>query len=228
MSDMATTLREMISSALASAAARPMLTFYDDANGERVELSGATMANWVAKTANLLVDAAGAEAGEPVAIDLPPHWQTAAILLGSWTAGVVVDLSGGKTDVSFGTTAGTYVLGFAPMAMPIREVPLGHLDYIAEVRAQGDVFLPYQSIEPVDLALVTPAGSMSNAEVCAAATGLWRPSDRLLVDGDAVTDPVRWLLAPIAAGASIVLCRNTDPAKLPGRRESERVTADID
>ena len=35
---------------------RPLLTWYDDGNGERVELSGATLANWVAKTANLLVN----------------------------------------------------------------------------------------------------------------------------------------------------------------------------
>ena len=37
-----------------SAAARPLITFYDDATGERVELSAATTANWAAKAANLL------------------------------------------------------------------------------------------------------------------------------------------------------------------------------
>ena len=39
--------------------ARPLLTWYDDGTGERVELSGATLGNWVAKTANLLVDGCG-------------------------------------------------------------------------------------------------------------------------------------------------------------------------
>ena len=35
---------------------RPFITFYDDATGERVELSVTTYANWVAKTASLLAD----------------------------------------------------------------------------------------------------------------------------------------------------------------------------
>ncbi|NDU76176.1 TIGR03089 family protein, partial [Actinomadura sp. DSM 109109] len=35
---------------------RPLVTFYDDAAGERVELSARTFDNWVAKTANFLVD----------------------------------------------------------------------------------------------------------------------------------------------------------------------------
>ena len=37
-------------------AARPVVTFYDRATGERVELSGLTFENWAAKTANLLRD----------------------------------------------------------------------------------------------------------------------------------------------------------------------------
>ncbi|PBC79521.1 uncharacterized protein (TIGR03089 family) [Streptomyces sp. TLI_235] len=35
---------------------RPLITFYDDSTGERVELSAKTFDNWVAKTANLLQD----------------------------------------------------------------------------------------------------------------------------------------------------------------------------
>ncbi|MEU8050516.1 hypothetical protein AB0B99_11540, partial [Micromonospora haikouensis] len=33
-----------------------------------------------------------------------------------------------------------------------------------------------------------------------------------------------WLLAPLVAGASTVLCANADPARLPARAETERVT----
>src|SRR5262245_31283291 len=69
---------------------RPLLTYYDDATGERAELSGATLANWVAKTANLLVDGVGAQAEEVALVRLPPHWQTAAVLLGCWSAGLIV------------------------------------------------------------------------------------------------------------------------------------------
>src|SRR5919112_280672 len=70
----------------------PLLTWYDDASGDRTELSGATMDNWVAKTANLLVDGVGLGPGDTVAVLLPPHWQTAAVLLGAWAAGLAADL----------------------------------------------------------------------------------------------------------------------------------------
>jgi hypothetical protein len=42
---------------------RPLVTHYDDATGERVELSATTLENWVSKTANLLQDELGRTAG---------------------------------------------------------------------------------------------------------------------------------------------------------------------
>ncbi len=41
----------------------PLLTYYDDALGERTELSGATLLNWVSKTANMVVDNGGLVVG---------------------------------------------------------------------------------------------------------------------------------------------------------------------
>ncbi len=43
----------------------PRITYYDDATGERIELSTVTLANWAAKTANLLRDELGAGPGTP-------------------------------------------------------------------------------------------------------------------------------------------------------------------
>ena len=37
----------------------PRITYYDDATGERIELSAVTLANWAAKTGNLLRDELG-------------------------------------------------------------------------------------------------------------------------------------------------------------------------
>ena len=49
------------------------MTFYDDATGERVELSVATYANWVAKTSSLLVEELDLERGMRLLLDLPAH-----------------------------------------------------------------------------------------------------------------------------------------------------------
>src|SRR5689334_12597573 len=86
-----TTVADLARTALSTGAARPMLTYYDQATGERTELSGVSLGNWVAKTANLLVDGCGLAPDAPVGVKLPPHWQTAAVLLGCWLAGVVVE-----------------------------------------------------------------------------------------------------------------------------------------
>ena len=47
---------------------------------------------------------------------------------------------------------------------------------------------------------------------------------RILIDADAHPDPRTWLVAPLLAGASVVLCRNLDPARVPDRLQTERAT----
>ncbi|GAA2127940.1 TIGR03089 family protein [Actinomadura napierensis] len=73
---------------LAADPSRPLVTYYDDAKGERVELSARTFDNWVAKTANFLVDGLATEPGGRVVLALPPHWQTAVWLMACWSAGL--------------------------------------------------------------------------------------------------------------------------------------------
>ena len=92
---------DLLSSALAADPGRPLVTFYDDATGERVELSVATFANWVAKTANLLQGDLAAAPGDRVALLLPAHWQTAVWLLACSSVGVIADVGGdpGAADV---------------------------------------------------------------------------------------------------------------------------------
>ena len=53
---------------------RPRLTWYGD-DGERVELSGHVLDNWVTKTANLLVEEYQAGPLTRVLLDLPVHWR---------------------------------------------------------------------------------------------------------------------------------------------------------
>ena len=69
---------------------KPFLTYYDDDTGERTELSSATFANWVAKTANFLRDDRGVRPGDTVGLDLPDHWLTVILAFAAWRAGAHV------------------------------------------------------------------------------------------------------------------------------------------
>ena len=84
------TFSEVLTRQLRSDAGRPLITFYDDASGERVELSVTTYANWVAKAASLLAEEHDLERGQRLCVDLPPHWLGAVFLGAAWTVGLVV------------------------------------------------------------------------------------------------------------------------------------------
>jgi uncharacterized protein (TIGR03089 family) len=226
--NLAQTVVEAFSSTITLDPTRPLVTFYDDATGERAELSGATLANWVAKTANLLIDGVGLSPGDIAAVKLPPHWQTAAVLVGCWNAGICVDVTGSHR-AAVGFVAGSdmadadevFALALAPLGMPFRSgPPPGTADYVVEVRAHGDNFQPRVRQQTPAL-----ADGTTHAALAAAAAGRGvPPGSRVLVDGDRTTDPLDWLVAPLMVGASVVLCRNLDRSRLAARLESERAT----
>jgi uncharacterized protein (TIGR03089 family) len=229
---MTETVARLLAAAVARDPARPLLTWYDDTTGERTELSGATLSNWVAKTGNLLVDAAGFVPGDRAAVLLPPHWQTAAVLLGCWAAGGSVTAGQPEpVEVLFATPDGIeeanawpagerYATALAPLAAPLRQVPPGFADYVVEVRAHGDQFAP------------DPAGGPQDADLCARAArraveaGVGT-GDRVLVDTARHPDPVDWLLAPLAAGATVVACAKVDPERHAARIAVEKVTVEL-
>ena len=227
---------------------RPLITFYDDATGERVELSVTTFGNWVAKTANLLQDDLGAQPGDRLALLLPAHWQTAVWLLAAFSTGVVVapggDPAGADLVVSGPDTleearacAGERVaLALRPLGGRFPQPPAGFADYAVEVPSQGDRFTPYVPVGPDaptlelpgDGAVLTAGEVVERALASAADLGLERGS-RLLSGRpyDTWDGLAAGLLAPLAADASVVLCRNLDTLsaeKLAQREQSERVT----
>jgi uncharacterized protein (TIGR03089 family) len=234
-----TSVPEVFAQAVRRYPSRPLMTCYDDATGERTELSGATLDNWVAKTANLLVDGCGLGIGDRAALRLPPHWQSAAVLLGCWAAGLTVDPDGGGAAVAFvaadrldeadAVSAGEiFGLALAPMAAPLGPAPAGVLDYVIEVRGYGDRFVPLAPVGPRTAAL---AGNppQAHTDVIRAATdragaaGL-RAGARVLIDADARPDPIEWLLAPLVVGASTVLCRHLDATRVAARLATEGAT----
>ncbi len=235
-----TTIPQAFAEAVRRDPTTPLLTWYDDATGDRSELSGATLDNWVAKTANLLIDGVGLGPDDTVSVLLPPHWQTAAIILGAASAGLAADLGEDPNPVEVIFTASDrvaaaaawpasdrYVTGLLPMAQPLSDPPAGYLDYVNEVRTFGDQFRG-QPIDANDRALAGPVemshlATLRTARERAAELGL-STGDRVLVDARSFPDPIDWLFAPLVSGASIVLCANLDPAKLGSRSTAEKVS----
>lgn len=220
---MSGTLPELFAAAVRRDGGAPLLTYYDDATGERIELSAVTTANWVAKTANLLVDEYDLEAGEAVAIGLPPHWLGVVWALSAWSAGAAVTTGTGTVAIcgpDFAVRGERETVGSAllPLGGRFREpLPEGIHDYGAEVYNHPDVFVPFTPPSPDSPAYdeLTHADLISTAEPVA---------DRILVTKDLVSrDGVGLLTGVIAGGGSIVLCRNLDAAKLERRVADEKV-----
>ena len=223
------TAASLLGHATAADPAQPVLTWYDDGTGERVELSGLTLANWVSKTANLLVDGCGLGPFDEATVLLPPHWQTAAVLLGCWTAGLSVSPDGAVIFAASpveSTAADRFLLGLAPMGLPIRgAVPAGWLDYVAEVRGHGDHFAgPAVRPDQPALAGETHASLLARAAGRAGELGI-PPGGRVLIEAGRHADPVDWLLAPLSVGASTVLCKDLDETAREARATAERAVA---
>jgi uncharacterized protein (TIGR03089 family) len=222
-----------------TAAARPLITFYDDATGERVELSGTTTANWAAKAANLLREECDVEPGTPVAMLLPAHWQTAAVLLAAWWCGAeVVPEPGGaewvlcdadRVDIALAArpAGGVVALSLDAFGKGVPGLPAGVVDFATEVRLQGDEFAPWAPVPDTAPALAgaTISEVLADARARAGALGLSR-SDRVLstLEWNTDTGLRDGLLAVLAAEASLVQVRNPDEAALERRAATERTT----
>ncbi|KLI07668.1 TIGR03089 family protein [Mycolicibacterium conceptionense] len=236
---MSTVSAAVLDPLLAADPAGPRITYYDDATGERIELSTVTMANWAAKTANLLRDEMGAGPGTRVAVLLPAHWQTAAVLFGVWWIGAEVVLGGGsdnpadialctrdRLDEADDAVAGgeVAVLSLDPFGKPAADLPIGVTDYASAVRVHGDQIVPERVPGPA-LAGQSVAEVLEAAHNAAAAQG-FTGSDRVLSTASWNTpdELVQNLLAVFAAGASLVQVTNPDPDTQDRRRTTEKVT----
>jgi uncharacterized protein (TIGR03089 family) len=219
--------------------ATPLITYYDDATGGRIELSRATAANWAAKTANWLRDEWDIEPGAEIGVALPAHWQTVGVLLGAWWVGAHITDRLADAELAFvgpdhegGTgSAQVAIVAMDPLGMGLRDKPAGKLDYLTDSRIHGDAFDPWQTI-PGD----TPALADSTVdEVVAAAAD--RAKARGITQGARVLSTLDWtipggvidgLLTVLSVGGSLVQCANTDPARLADRAATERTTITIE
>jgi uncharacterized protein (TIGR03089 family) len=242
-----TGLPDLLDGALRQDPARPLITFYDDATGERAELSVTTFATWVAKTANLLRDDLDAQPGGTVAIDLPGHWQAAVWLQASWTLGLHVRVDGPRDatpDVRVTTydgdptraTAGSgdvVVLGLGLLGLPRRDAAApawATVDYDREIAGHGDRYVPDRPADPDAPALTTADGTWTGAQLTEAAREAQPPPGRALLLTEplaTLTTVLGGLLVPLVSGCTAVLCRHVDNLLLASRVEQEEVVMSV-
>ncbi|SCG71368.1 TIGR03089 family protein [Micromonospora halophytica] len=228
-----------------------LFTFLDDATGERTDLTAGQLGGWAARCAGLLRDGCGLAPGSRVAVLLPPHWRTAAVLLGAWSVGLAVSFRPRATaglpvlepggdrpyDAVFVTPqrlddwledvpegVHRYLVGTG--SAPLTDVPVGWLDWSTEVLRHTDAPPDVTTIRPSDPA--SPDGTSYDdwgrlARDLADQLDL-RAGDRLLVDATEHEQPLKWLLAPLAVGASVVVCANLDRSRLDDRIATDRIT----
>jgi uncharacterized protein (TIGR03089 family) len=220
---------------MASDPAGPRITYYDDGTGERIEVSTATLANWAAKTGNLLRDEMGATPASRITVLLPAHWQTAAVLFGIWWIGAEVVMTG-PADIALCTAdrmteaddavgmGEIAVLSLDPFGKPVPDLAVGLTDYATAVRVHGDQIIPERN-PGVALAGRSVADVLAAAETSAAAQG-FKTGDRVLSTASWATadDIVDHLLAVFAAGASLVQVTHPDAAVMDRRRQTEKIT----
>ncbi|WP_416404344.1 TIGR03089 family protein [Arthrobacter sp. LFS091] len=170
-------------------ATSPRLTWYGP-DSERVELSGRVLDNWVAKTSNLLQDELDAEPGMAVRLDLPAHWKSFVWALAAWQLGLEVVFDDSSADLLVtdkpddGAGAGFDAVVAVPLAaLAMRwpgELPAGVVDYAAEVRSHGDVFMAHNEPDG-DLPAVRSTTAHAHAELIDGFAATQEPGVRLLV-----------------------------------------------
>lgn len=224
----------------------PRLSWYGP-DSERVELSGRVLDNWIAKTANYLVDELDAEPGTLIALDLPLHWRSMVWLLASWAVGAtVISTSSPESTTPDPFPSADIVATADPAAMNERlaeakpapliiavalpalqmrwlgELPPRTLDYSGDVRAHGDVFFADADPEPSDIAWQHDAATISYDTLIAASTQA--PQRVLLEAREGWAAVVHSAVETWAAGGSVVLLDPTVEAT-ERLRSSENVTA---
>jgi uncharacterized protein (TIGR03089 family) len=236
------TISGVLSAQVAADPARPLITWYDQADGARIELSVVTTANWTAKTAGLLRDVLDAGPGSRVSIDLPAHWQSAVWVLATWALGATVVPVGSPAidvavigpsvlDGSVPDAAEVVATALHPLGAAFSDaLPVGVTDFGAEVLAMPDGFVPRFPVPADAVAYDDPAGPVSQAGLLelgsARATSLGLGEHgRLLSTTSASTleGALTTVVAPLVVSGSLVLVSNPHPGATDDIAAQEQV-----
>ena len=230
-----TTFPRILARLLAADPARPLVTFYDDATGERTELSVTTWGTWVAKVSSLLADELEVEHGDRLLVDLPAHWLGTVVLGAAWACGIEVVWEGDADAVVTGPEGlarwaakadAIPVLATAlhPLARPFADgVPAGVHDLGVEVWSQPDVYAAYPA--PADDDVAVTGTTQAELWGSAAAGELLADGGRLLSEANpASPSGLASLTEPLARSGSLVLVTRASAERRERIAADERVT----
>ena len=225
--------------------ASPLLTYRDLATGERMEMSGASLANAIAKTAGMLRDELDADRGAVVGVHLPFHWQR-VVWLGACAATgtvfapeaapeecdvLVVDRA--RLDLT-GTAREDVLVSLAPFGLPERaDVPPGVTDAAVAMRGHPDVFVAWESPTESTTLLGGNGRSLSHGEVKDAAgaelagRGIGEGERFALVEPDPQSDLLA-LAGPLACGGAAILLARPGSGDVAATLREEGVRTDAD
>jgi uncharacterized protein (TIGR03089 family) len=232
---------------LRSDPARPRVTFYEDTpgptQGERIELSGKVLANWISKAGNALQDEYDLGPGSVVRLALPPHWRALYWAFAVWSVGGTVDLARGAAHVVDllicddpdaiaaelePTPEDVVLVTLAALArVHPGPVPAGAMDDARELATYGDQFAAGAEPAPDDLALITAGEHTAYRSVVPERD--WPAGSRVSLAGD-LPQVLESAVAAWAVDGSVVLSRNGQYAgsgPQPERLASEGVTLDL-
>ena len=230
-----TTFATVLADQLRRDPGRPVITFYDHATGERVELSVTTYANWVAKASSLLAEEGDLERGMRLRIDLPTHWLGPVFLGAAWNLGLQVTadddadavVCGPESLDGWSATAGTrpvFACSLLPLGVRFADPLPPHVhDVGVEVWSQPDAFTPWDPPTGDDPA-TDDLSQHELLETVTAGSDL-TDGDRLLSVANPASPPeMATFIEPLARSGSLVLVRNPDPERLDDLAATERVT----
>lgn len=237
-----TTFADVLARQLRADSSRPLITFYDESTGERVELSVTTYANWVAKVSSLLAEEHELERGQSLCVDLPAHWLGPVFLGAAWTVGLVV--TGPEDGAPDAVVCGPAslarwadraedlpVLACSLLPLGVRfagPLPPGVHDVGVEVWSQPDAFTPWDAPGPDDPATGTSYGAATQDQTwrTAAAGSLLTDGGRLLTETNPASPPgIATFTEPLVRGGSLVLVTHAGPGRLGAIHAAEHATA---
>jgi uncharacterized protein (TIGR03089 family) len=230
-----TTFPQVLSRLTATDPGRPLVTFYDDASGERTELSVATWGTWVSKVSALLADELEVEHGSRLLVDLPAHWLGTVVLAAAWTCGIEVVWEGAADAVVTGPEGLTRWSGEAgrvpvlatalqPLAGPFGDgVPRGVHDLGVEVWSQPDAYVAWPG--PTDDDAAVAGTTQLELWRSAAAGEHLTGGGRLLSESNpASPSGLASLTEPLAGNGSLVLVTHASEERRERIAAAERVT----